>query len=226
FLRTLAESVGNGVLLSGWDRINPFWLSDITIIVPTRRARFALAEEFARLEIGRGLLPDIRTFGGETEDEEPFLPPHDAPAMPKAASGLERRLVLSRLVAAWAHSAAGRQAFSTPPTAGEILGMAESLGTLIDDLSIEERSPADLRALGPDLGLELGAYWQQTLAFLDIALTYWPERLADSDMADVSDLRNRRLDRQAAAAPLIYGDRPVIAAGSTGSIPATARLLS
>src|SRR5690606_10605381 len=112
------------------------------------------------------------------------------------------------------------------PTAGEILGMAESLGTLIDDLMIEERSPADLRALGPDLSLELGAYWQQTLAFLDIALTYWPERLADSDMADVSDLRNRRLDRQAAAAPLIYGDRPVIAAGSTGSIPATARLLS
>ncbi|HTM76291.1 MAG TPA: double-strand break repair protein AddB, partial [Devosia sp.] len=33
-------------------------------------------------------------------------------------------------------------------------------------------------------------------------------------------------DRQAAAAQLVYGDRPVIAAGSTGSIPATARLLA
>jgi len=225
FLRTLAENVGNGVLLSGWDRSKPFWLSDITIIVPTRRARFALAEEFAQLEIGRGLLPDIRTFGGESADEEPFLPPHDAPILPEAASSVERRLVLSRLVAAWAHSADGQQAFSTPPTAGEILGMAESLGTLIDDLAIEERSPSDLRALGPALGPELGAYWQQTLAFLDIALTYWPHYLAGRNRADVSDLRNKRLDRQVDAAPLIYGDRPVIAAGSTGSIPATARLL-
>ncbi|HTO29264.1 MAG TPA: double-strand break repair protein AddB, partial [Devosia sp.] len=34
-----------------------------------------------------------------------------------------------------------------------------------------------------------------------------------------------RLDRQAMAARFLYGDRPVIAAGSTGSIPATARLL-
>jgi ATP-dependent helicase/nuclease subunit B len=225
FLRTLAENVGNGVLLSGWDRSNPFWLSDVTIIVPTRRAREALAEEFARLEIGRGLLPDIRTFGGETEDEEPFLPPYDAPAMPQTTSALERRLVLSQLVAAWAHSPAGQQAFSTPPTAGEILGMAESLGTLIDDLLIEERSPAALRALGGDLGAELGEYWQQTLGFLDIALAYWPQRLGERDSADVTELRNRRLHRQAAAAPLIYGERPVIAAGSTGSIPATAKLL-
>src|SRR5690606_25546082 len=31
--------------------------------------------------------------------------------------------------------------------------------------------------------------------------------------------------RQSAAAPVLFGDRPVIAAGSTGSIPATARLL-
>ena len=40
-----------------------------------------------------------------------------------------------------------------------------------------------------------------------------------------SALRNLRLRRQAATLPLIFGDRPVIAAGSTGSIPATADLL-
>src|SRR5690606_9186908 len=37
--------------------------------------------------------------------------------------------------------------------------------------------------------------------------------------------RNRQLMKQAATAPMLYGERPVIAAGSTGSIPATAALL-
>lgn len=224
FLATLAERVMDGTLLGGWDRAsNPFWLSDVTIVVPTRRAKQVLADEFARR--GTGLLPDIRTFGGETADEEPFLPPFDVAATPPMATALERRLVLSRLVAAWAETPAGRQAFSSPPTAAEILSMAESLGALIDDLLTEERSAADIRAIVPELAGELGAYWQQTLTFLDIALSYWPERLAAKGLEDGMRLRGLRLDRQAAAAPLLWGDRPVIAAGSTGSIPATARLL-
>jgi ATP-dependent helicase/nuclease subunit B len=170
-------------------------------------------------------LPDIRTFGGEAEDEEPFLPPFDAPIPLPPASSLERRLVLSRLVAAWAGSEAGRQAFSSPPTAGEVLAMAEALGALIDDLATEERSAADIAAIAPEITGDLAAYWQQTLSFLEIALRYWPAYLADRGREDVARLRGQRLDRQAQAAPLIYGERPVIAAGSTGSIPATARLL-
>ncbi|KKB07890.1 double-strand break repair protein AddB [Devosia chinhatensis] len=225
FLPCLAQAVMDGRLLGDWDRSAPFWLSDVTIIVPTQRARQALAEAFAAHPGFTGLLPDIRTFGGEEADEEPFLPPFDAPALPKKASGLRRRLTLSQLVAQWAYSDRGRQAFSSPPGAAEIFSMAESLGRVIDDLLIEERSPADLRAIGTDMAQELGEYWQQTLTFLDIALTAWPAMLQSEGLADPSALRRTRLDRQAAAAPYLYGERPVIAAGSTGSIPATARLL-
>lgn len=223
FIRTLAEKVIDGTLLNGADRSSPFWLSDITIILPTRRAKLALADEFSAR--GFGLLPDIRTFGGEAEDEEPFLPPFDvAPSLP-AATALERQLVLSNLVNGWANSPAGKQAFSTPPAPAEILAMAQSLGVLIDDLTTEERSAADIRAIVPDLSGDLGAYWQQTLTFLQIALDFWPAHLAGRGAADSAMLRRQRLDRQAAALPWLYGDRPVIAAGSTGSIPATARLL-
>jgi len=116
-------------------------------------------------------------------------------------------------------------AFSTPPTAAEIFSMAESLGRVIDDLLIEERTPADLRAIGADMAQDLGEYWQQTLEFLDIALTLWPQVLGISNLSDAAALRGDRLNRQALAAQHLYGDRPVIAAGSTGSIPATARLL-
>jgi ATP-dependent helicase/nuclease subunit B len=225
FLQTLADRIMDGTLLSGWDRSQPFWLSDVTVVVPTRRARLALADAIARHPQARGFLPDIRTFGGEIEDEEPFLPPFDvAPTLP-AATALERRLVLSRLVAAWADTPEGRRAFSTPPTAAEILSMSESLGELIDDLLTEERTPADIRAIVPEIEGELGAYWQQTLAFLDIALQFWPTHLRGRGRADSAALRGQRLDRQAQAAFALWGDRPVIAAGSTGSIPATARLL-
>lgn len=225
FLPRLAAAVMDGRLTGNWPRSNPFWLSDVTIIVPTQRARRALVEAFAGHPGHAGFLPDIRAFGGEAEDEEPFLPPFEAPQLPRAASSLQRRLILSRLVAKWAHSKDGQLAFSTPPTAAEIFSMAESLGRLIDDLTIEERSAADIRALEQDMAQELGSYWQQTLTFLEIALAAWPEVLAARGLADPAALRGARLDRQAGAAPFLFADRPVIAAGSTGSIPATARLL-
>src|SRR5690606_7127254 len=136
------------------------WLSDVTIILPTRRARLALAE--ACLGRGHVLLPDIRTFGGEQQDEEPFLPPHDAPAIRPAASALERRLALSGLVRAFAQ---GAQSFASPPSAAEIFWLADALGTLIDDLVIEEVDPRRLRDLVPE---ELAGNWQQVLAFLDL----------------------------------------------------------
>ena len=84
FLPTLVDRVLDGTLLGGWDRSGPFWLSDTTIILPTRRARLTLAELFAARLGGAALLPDIRTFGGESGEEEPFLPPADAP-VPAAA---------------------------------------------------------------------------------------------------------------------------------------------
>ena len=79
FLPLLVDRILDGTLLNGWDRSGPFWLSDITIILPTRRARLTLAEMFAQRLGGAALLPDIRAFGGEAGDEEPFLPPIDAP---------------------------------------------------------------------------------------------------------------------------------------------------
>ena len=221
FLSVLADRVLDGTLLSGWPQQGPFWLSDVTIVLPTRRARLALAEAF--LERGQRLLPDIRTFGGEQQDEEPFLPPHDLPGLPPAASALERRLFLARLIDAWARTPVGQQILATPPNAAEILGLAESLGQLADDLTIEG---GDLGRLRDDVAKpDLAANWQKSLEFLDIALKSWPQALAGRGKGDPADLRNQRLRRQAEAAPLLFADRPVIAAGSTGSIPATADLL-
>lgn len=219
FLELLADRVLDGTLLGGWDQSGPFWLSDITIILPTRRARLVLADIFARRLGGAALLPDIRTFGSEVAEEEPFLPPIEQPPMPVAASGIERRLTLSRLVRQFALSAQG---FATPPNAAEVLTLADSLGQLIDDLIIEG---GDLSKLDPLMIGDLAGNWQDTHRFLDVALKAWPQLLEFGGKVDLAAARNERLRRQAETAPLVYGERPVIAAGSTGSIPATANLL-
>ena len=219
FLPTLAARVLDGTLLSGWQREGPFWLSDVTIFVPTRRARLKLAEAFAQQRGGAVLLPDIRTLGSEAGEEEPFLPPFDAPSTRPVASALERRLALSQLVRAFAESSGS---FASPPNAAEVFWLADSLGTLIDDISIEGIHPTTFRELVP---AELAENWQQILKFLDIVLAAWPALLEERGKVDAAAARNERLLRQASAAQRLHGDRPVIAAGSTGSIPATAALL-
>jgi ATP-dependent helicase/nuclease subunit B len=220
FLPTLVDRVLDGTLLRGFPREGAFWLADVTIILPTRRSRLALAAEFAKKLGGAVLLPDIRTFGGEHAEEEPFLPPYDMPPAAPAASPLERRLALSQLVRLFAERAGS---FATPPSASEVFWLADSLGTVIDDLTIEGVPASALRELVPD---ELAGNWQQILQFLEVALTYWPAALNERGKTDAAEARNERLARQAEAAKHLYGDRPVIAAGSTGSIPATANLLA
>jgi ATP-dependent helicase/nuclease subunit B len=221
FLATLVERVLDGTLLGDWPRSGPFWLSDVTIVLPTRRSKLALAEAF--LARGQRLLPDIRTFGGEAGDEEPFLPPVDAPNFLPQVTLLERRLILAQLIDAWAKTPAGAVALATPPNAAEILALADSFAELVDDLALEQVPVTALRAIAPE---NLAANWQETLKFLDIVLEHWPQILEGRGKTDAVSLRNERLRRQALAAPLIYGEKPIIAAGSTGSVPATAALLA
>jgi len=222
FLPTLADRIIDGTLLGDWPRgaHNPFWLSDVTIVLPTRRAQLALARAF--VERGQVFMPDIRTFGGEAPDEEPFLPPVGMEPLPPSVSRLERRLILARLIEAWSKTDEGAQTLSTPPNAAEILALADSLGQVVDDLHTEQVTPEALKALAPE---NLATNWQRVLKFLNIALDVWPAILAERGKADATAIRNLRLRRQAETAPLVFGDRPVIAAGSTGSIPATADLL-
>ena len=67
-------------------------------------------------------------------------------------------------------------------------------------------------------------YWQKTLRFLKIAREYWPAVLQEKGRIEPAERRDRLI--AAEAKRLATGTGPVIAAGSTGSIPATATLLA
>lgn len=226
FLPTLVKVIGEGRLPR--PEPGPFGLADLTILVPTRRARAALADALLDREGTALLLPDIRALGDTDVAELPFLPPYETGPLPPAIGLMERRLTLARLIAQWVaaedHAVFNASGFALPPSPGEILALADSLGILIDSCHTEGVSPSAFRGLATDK--DLADHWQRSLKFLDIALTAWPKHLKEIGKADAAHVRDLVLDRLTAAVPVLFANRFVIAAGSTGSVPATARLLA
>lgn len=208
-------------------------LAGITLLLPTRRACLAMRDAFLRHSEGAALLlPRLMPLGDMDADEiEPGigegLP--DSLAMgamgamdaesPIAAaiSGLERQLILSRLILA---QSSGEDAPRRPDQAARL---AAELARLLDQVQTEQLSFQGLEQLAPE---DYAAHWQRTLAFLDIVTSAWPAILAERGLIDPAVRRNLVIDAVAARWQATPPDHPVIAAGSTGSIPATAALLA
>lgn len=204
-------------------------LADALILLPNRRAVRALRDAFLRATDGRPmLLPRIRPIGDIDDDElamavEPALG-EDAvriadlpPAVP-----LERReALLTRLVLHEGPRLAGIAAESFAPA--QALRLARELAGLLDELQI---AGVPLDALGGLVAEEHADHWRGTLDFLDILATRWPEELKRLNALDPIDRRNRLLRAQAAHWREQPPSHAVIAAGSTGTQPATRELLA
>ncbi|MBE0533074.1 MAG: double-strand break repair protein AddB, partial [Rhodospirillales bacterium] len=202
-------------------------LAAAVVLLPTRRACRALADAFLRLTGGRPtLLPRMRPLGDLDEDELAIagafdllaeMPPDDGAAIgddiPPALSGLRRQILLTRLVMALS----GRDT-----SAEQAARLAAELGRLLDQVLTERLDFGALAGLVPD---ELAHHWQITLEFLAILSEQWPKVLTAEEVIDAAERRNRLLAAQALAWQRHPPAGPVIAAGSTGSIPATADLL-
>jgi ATP-dependent helicase/nuclease subunit B len=209
--RPFLDLIAAGVL-QRWGK-EPVALSRITILLPTRRACRALSEAFLRLGDGAALLlPRIRPLGDIDEDELELRGiGGDGDALP--FSTLDRNLLLARLVLA------SPLAGSDPATA---LRLAQELGHLLDAVATEETTLDRLPELVP---LELAGHWQQTLDFLQVIRHAWPAIKAEQGRLDAAEYRQRLTQRWIEHWQSDPPADPVIAAGSTGTIPATARLL-
>lgn len=234
FLSTLARAVLDGDLpLPGGARPDPLDLPHTTIYLPTRRAARGLREAFLA-EAGSDalLLPRIRALGDTDEDAALILgageaEDDDGEAGAPAISQLARRLALMRLVLALHHGPPRDAADTTPDavrweiTPGQASRLAADLARLMDSVETEEVDLAGLGRIVPD---DLAAHWQSTVEFLKIVTEHWPRYLAEgglvSPVAHRNTLMAREAERLASGSPY-----PVIAAGSTGTVPATARLL-
>ena len=232
FLATLAKSLVSGELVRGF-RFDgdPLALADATIYVPTRRAARALRSAFVDLGEGKpAILPVIRALGEFDEDGsilDGTLP--DVADIAPPVEPLERVLLLAPLVQAWKRRLPGHVAqlygeeVIVPASLADAIWLARDLATLIDDIETEA---ADWSRLGELVPASLAGWWQVTREFLEIVTSLWPQVLAERSRSDPAAHRNARIRAEAARLAARPPIGPVIAAGSTGSIPATADLLS
>src|SRR5712672_1382962 len=225
FLRTVIAALVDGRLVDGFEtRNDPERLAAATIYLPTRRAgRLAHGIFLDVLGKEAAILPRIVALGDIDEDElalsEDSEPGGIAPLdVPPKLGELERRLVLARLVAAWA-----KRPVLSPLVVGgaaSTLTLAGDLARLMDDMVTRGVDWSALDRLVPD---QFDKYWQHTLDFLKIARDFWPAFLAETNRIEPAARRDLLIDAEAERLTRYNG--PVIAAGSTGSMPSTAKFL-
>lgn len=233
FLRALAEALLSGRLVPGFpaDPRDPMALAAATIYVPTRRAARSLRSVLVERNATRSaILPKIRPLGDVDEDAALFASGAAALDIAPAIGGAERLLLLARLVRSWrerlpSHALRlfGTEDVAVPATTADAIWLARDLAGLMDEVETEGADWSALKTIAPG---ELADWWQITLSFLSIVGEAWPAILAERDRLSPAAHRNRMIaletERLKAAPPA----GPVIVAGSTGSIPATADLIA
>lgn len=234
FLPILVAALLDGRLVPSFRHADdPLALADATILVPTRRAARELRGAFlARLGGRAAILPRIRTLGDVDEDAAML---DEAGAafvrdLSREVNGLERLLGLTRLVFGWSEGLARTllnpatgAAPTLPASPAEAVHLARALHALIDQVETEGADWGDLERLVPEAYAD---WWSLTLGFLGIVSEAWPAFLAERGLVDPASRRNAAIRREAERLRRAPPAGPVIAAGSTGSIPATADLLA
>ncbi|WP_306916820.1 double-strand break repair protein AddB [Rhizobium mesoamericanum] len=234
FLKTLAESLCDGRLTRRfrYDPDDPLSLSKVTIYLPTRRAARVLRSEFVDRLGGRSaILPVIRPLG-ETDDDMGYFD-EALPAMLDLAQPLSntaRLLELARLVLAWRNklpeivrSIHSDSPLVAPASPADAIWLARNLAELIDAIETEDRDWTELSRLNAK---DYALWWQLTAEFLQIASVYWPERLNELGKSSPARHRNAILRAEANRIATVPPMGPIIIAGSTGSVPATADLIA
>jgi len=206
FLDALAEGL---IAKAGGDNLK---LADQLVFLPTRRSAVALREAFLKKLNAAALLPRMQPLG-DIDEEELYFAESAEIDIPPAIDPLRRQLLLTRLVAATDKEMPLDQAAQ----------LAKALGEFLDQVQLERCDLKNLEGLVERK--DLAEHWRQTVKFLEILTGAWPALLAEEGCIDPGDRQNRVLAAQAEIWQKNPPSFPVIAAGTTGSIPATADLL-
>lgn len=236
FLDALARALLDGSLPeAGGPRRSALDIAGMTLLMPTRRAVRGLQDAFLRASRGRAaLLPKVRPIA-EGEEELSLLLGRDGIGsafedgeLPPGVSEIERRLALTQLVLGWTETL-GRsdvvggllpeRGLASPAMAVQL---ARDLGRLIDMIETEGADVSALAGLVPE---NFAVHWGLSLEFLRIVTEHWPRHLTERGLMSAAARRNLVIRREAERLAQHPPAGPVIVAGVTGSIPATAELM-
>ena len=211
--RPFVDGLAAGLLARWGDE--PLALARVLVLLPTRRAIRSLSDAFLRVSGGEArLLPRMQAIGDVDEEELAFdaAAAADVLGLPPAVPPLRRTLLLAALVR--------RDRATAPAQAAQL---AEELGRLLDRLHTNDVDLAELAGLAPE---DLAQHWQQTLDFLHRLGPPWRGVLAAEGTMEPAERRGRLLRALAERWVREPPAHPVVAAGSTGSIPAAAELIA
>ncbi|HEY5338332.1 MAG TPA: double-strand break repair protein AddB, partial [Rhizomicrobium sp.] len=212
-----AETLVRGLIDRLKPNDDPLALSRATIYLPTRRAARNFAEVFARLLGGAALLPEMKPLGDVDEDEFLFDTASDDITFAPAIAPIRRRLQLAALVQRWDAQARGGTL-----TFAQAASLAGGLAGFFDEVETQGADLSNLKDLAPE---NFAQHWGEVRGFLEFLHGAWPQILESEGVLNPAARRNAVLAALAQRLAKNPPQGPVIAAGSTGSIPATAELL-
>ncbi|KEC58673.1 double-strand break repair protein AddB [Bartonella quintana] len=231
FLPHFVDSLLSGALLDNFapDGDIQTALADTLIYVPTRRAARALRTAFAeRSDTKSTFLPAIRPLGDVDEDSFLFVENHPNTLNPPLGE-IERLLLLARLIRPWRENLPAhlRTMFGTedvliPTHTADAIWLAQDLAHLMDEIETEAANWSKLKDIAPDMVAE---WWQITLDFLTIVTQNWPQILKERQRSNPAEWRNQILKMHAETLYRTQPEKPILAAGVSGSIPAVSDLL-
>ena len=184
---------------------NPLALSDVVFLVPNRRSVQNLKEAFLHQNgLTPFLLPKIVPVQ-EADEDELFFELGEAADLPAAISNEERIFLFARMIAS------KKSDYNIKDISfAQSLALASDLGKLID-LSYQEGLSFDnLEKIVPE---EYASHWQETLKFLKIITTFWPEILSERKMTDAALRRNMLLKLKAQNLFKNTKNQKIVAAG-------------
>ena len=193
------------------------------ILVPTRRAqRASLSAAFLSSTDGQAmLLPKIKAIGDIDDDSLPDALLPDVGELPPAIPEMRRLCLIARQVQSF--PIGGQR-----PSEVQAFALARALISLFDQMqNADFFDPQELASLWPQ---ELAAHWHDIAQFMTIMTQYWPAScsvaiLKAEKAMDPVQRRLALLQKQLDIWQQNPPDTPVIVAGSTGTLPATQRLM-
>jgi ATP-dependent helicase/nuclease subunit B len=220
FLHVLADRILAGFPFLESDK-KPA-LSSWTILLPTRRAVRELSEIFAsKVEERAVLLPLIKSIGDVDEDH--ILSHSDDGDLPPAISHSGQLLTVMCLLEQWAaENPQIMLAQEIRNSAMQTLNLAISLLKLLDQVEIEE---TNFDKLSEAYDADLSDHRNAILSLINLLKIDLPAKLHSENLMSPVARRSKliRLEAHRIERGDIRG--PLIAAGSTGTIPATRALL-
>lgn len=198
-------------------------LQEGLILLPTRRAVRAMGEAFvmaARDDACRAaLLPRMRPLADVNPEEPPFEPGELVGRVVPAIDPMLRRFELAQLITRYHERAA-----DLPLGPAAALAMADPLLSIMDDAAMEEVNFIDTQAW-QDVTAEAAIHFQHAATLYHIIEDYWPKRLAELGQMQAQARKVALLNLLTETWIETPPNYPVIIAGSTGTLKATARLM-